>query len=28
VVATNDWREAYAAKLQEVVRPVYAVAAE
>jgi phthalate 4,5-dioxygenase len=28
VVATSDWREAYAAKLQEVVRPVYAVAAE
>jgi phenylpropionate dioxygenase-like ring-hydroxylating dioxygenase large terminal subunit len=28
VVATTDWREAYAAKLQEVVRPVYAVAAE
>jgi hypothetical protein len=28
VVATTDWREAYAQKLQEVVRPVYAVAAE
>lgn len=28
VVETNDWREAYAAKLQEVVRPTYAVAAE
>jgi phenylpropionate dioxygenase-like ring-hydroxylating dioxygenase large terminal subunit len=28
VVATTDWREAYAAKLQEVVRPTYADAAE
>jgi phthalate 4,5-dioxygenase len=28
VVATSDWREAYAAKLQEVVRPIYGVAAE
>lgn len=28
VVATTDWREAYAQKLQEVVRPVYDVAAE
>jgi phenylpropionate dioxygenase-like ring-hydroxylating dioxygenase large terminal subunit len=28
VVATTDWREAYAQKLQEVIRPVYAVAAE
>jgi phenylpropionate dioxygenase-like ring-hydroxylating dioxygenase large terminal subunit len=28
VVATTDWREAYATKLQEVVRPVYGVAAE
>jgi phenylpropionate dioxygenase-like ring-hydroxylating dioxygenase large terminal subunit len=28
VVETTDWREAYAAKLQEVVRPTYAVAAE
>jgi hypothetical protein len=27
-VETTDWREAYAAKLQEVVRPTYAVAAE
>jgi hypothetical protein len=28
VVETTDRREAYAAKLQEVVRPTYAVAAE
>jgi phthalate 4,5-dioxygenase len=28
VVATTDWREAYAAKLEEAVRPTYAVAAE
>ena len=28
VLKTTDWREAYAEKLQEVVRPAYAVAAE
>ena len=28
VVAVTDWREAYAEKLREVVRPIHGIAAE